>query len=46
VNHDDETREFAYMAGAEDALTTAQKSDWTIVSMKRDWRTIFTFWEK
>jgi phosphoglycolate phosphatase-like HAD superfamily hydrolase len=46
LNHDDDVREFAYTAGAEDALTKAQERDWTVVSMKRDWRAIFAFREK
>ncbi|MFN2135273.1 MAG: hypothetical protein ACK2UK_04920 [Candidatus Promineifilaceae bacterium] len=43
VNHDDAHREFAYMAGAEDALKMAGKRGWLVVSMKQDWRTIFSF---
>jgi hypothetical protein len=39
--HDDEEREFAYTAGAEEALDRAARESWTIVSVKRDWSTIF-----
>jgi phosphoserine phosphatase len=41
VLHDDETREFAYTAGAEKALEQAEHDDWTVVSMKNDWTTVF-----
>jgi hypothetical protein len=47
VHHDDAEREFAY--GAESHIGTftealmalAKKSNWTVVSMKDDWKTIF-----
>jgi len=35
--HDDAEREFDYTAGAEQALETAGKQGWTVVSMKDDW---------
>jgi haloacid dehalogenase-like hydrolase len=41
VLHDDHEREFAYTAGAEDALKTADEHNWTVVSMKDDWATVF-----
>src|SRR4051794_4211932 len=41
VLHDDHEREFAYTAGAEDALKSAEEQDWTVVSMKNDWATVF-----
>lgn len=41
VNHDDGEREFAYTAGAEQALARARDGDWTVVSMKDDWHTVF-----
>jgi hypothetical protein len=41
VLHDDAEREFDYTAGAERALEQAQTDGWTIVSMKKDWTTIF-----
>ena len=44
VHHDDATREFAY--GAESKIGTfsdalmaeAKKDDWTVISMKNDWK--------
>ena len=40
--HDDATREFDYTAGAEKALALARAQGWTVVSMKNDWKKIFT----
>lgn len=40
VLHDDADREFAYTAGAEDALDRARSHDWTVISMKDDWATV------
>ncbi|MEV5648227.1 HAD family hydrolase [Nocardia sp. NPDC052254] len=42
ILHDDADREFDYVAGAEDALDYARRAGWTVVSMKNDWREIFT----
>jgi hypothetical protein len=42
VLHDDAEREFAYTAGAEDALDRARARGWTVISMKDDWETVFT----
>jgi phosphoserine phosphatase len=39
--HDDDEREFAYTAGAEKALEAAAANDWTVVSVKRDWASVF-----
>jgi phosphoserine phosphatase len=39
--HDDADREFDYTAGAEQALERAGASAWTVVSIKRDWATVF-----
>ena len=39
--HDDADREFDYTAGAEDVLAEARDSDWTVVSIKDDWSTVF-----
>ena len=39
--HDDDEREFAYTAGAEDVLERAKAEDWSVVSMKTDWSTVF-----
>jgi phosphoserine phosphatase len=41
VDHDDDAREFGYRAGAEGALERAAAEGWTVVSMKRDWATVF-----
>lgn len=41
VDHDDAEREFAYTAGAEQALDAAKASGWTVVSMKDDWSSVF-----
>ena len=41
VLHDDAEREFAYVAGAERSLDVAAVDGWTVVSMKRDWVTVF-----
>ena len=41
VLHDDAEREFAYTAGAEQALERAEREGWTVVSMKDDWATVF-----
>jgi phosphoserine phosphatase len=40
--HDDAEREFDYTAGAEQALETASQQNWTVVSIKKDWNTVFT----
>jgi phosphoserine phosphatase len=40
--HDDSDREFDYTAGAEQALDIAAQENWTVVSMKNDWNTVFT----
>jgi hypothetical protein len=39
--HDDPEREFDYTAGAEQALRQAGTSGWTVVSINRDWTTVF-----
>jgi len=41
INHDDAEREFAYDTGAERALAEAAERDWTVVSMKDDFATVF-----
>ena len=41
ILHDDKAREFDYTAGAEDALERARTKNWTIVSARNDWNTIF-----
>src|SRR4051794_96148 len=39
--HDDDEREFAYTAGAEEVLERAKADNWSVVSMKTDWSTVF-----
>jgi FMN phosphatase YigB (HAD superfamily) len=39
--HDDAEREFDYVAGAEAALERAKAQNWTVVSIKDDWATVF-----
>jgi hypothetical protein len=41
LNHDDEKREYAYQAGAEESLKRASQHGWTVVSIKNDWKTVF-----
>jgi hypothetical protein len=41
VLHDDDEREFAYTAGAEQALDRALEQQWTVVSIKKDWGSVF-----
>jgi phosphoglycolate phosphatase-like HAD superfamily hydrolase len=41
VRHDDAEREFAYTAGAERALERAAAEDWTVVSVRDAWATVF-----
>jgi phosphoserine phosphatase len=39
--HDDAEREFDYTAGAERSLDSASEEGWTVVSIQRDWGTVF-----
>ena len=41
VVHDDAEREFTYTKGAERALSEADASGWTVVSMRNDFATVF-----
>jgi phosphoserine phosphatase len=41
VNHDDDEREYAYTKAADRSLAKARELDWTVVSMKNDWATVF-----
>jgi len=43
LHHDDAEREYAYDQGAEKALQLAAERDWQLISMKKDWQTVFTF---
>ena len=40
--HDDTEREFDYTAGAEKSLELARAKGWTVVSMKNDWKDVFS----
>ncbi len=42
VNHDDSTREFAYQEKDSASLKAAAKYKWHVISMKNDWKEIFT----
>jgi phosphoserine phosphatase len=42
LNHDDGEREYAYQAGAEEAQRNARKYGWLSVSMRADWKTVFS----
>ena len=42
IHHDDPVREYAYDGGTELALQMAPKVGWRIVSMKEDWKMIFS----
>jgi hypothetical protein len=41
VLHDDADREFDYTTGAEQALNRAETNGWTVISIKKEWGTIF-----
>ena len=41
LQHDDQERDSEYTAGAEKALGLAHESGWTVVSVRRDWRSVF-----
>ena len=41
VLHDDPNREFEYTDGAEDALSRAASADWTVISVRNDWKNVF-----
>jgi phosphoserine phosphatase len=43
VRHDDAEREFAYDEGAEKAIELAQARGWLFVSMRNDFKTVFSF---
>lgn len=46
INHDDADREFAYAEEDGKSLKVARANNWIIVSVKRDWKTIFSGNEK
>jgi hypothetical protein len=41
VNHDDADREFAYAEDDGESLKAAKANGWIIVSVKKDWKTVF-----
>jgi haloacid dehalogenase-like hydrolase len=41
LRHDDSEREFDYDDGAEQVLHRAREQEWTVISMKDDWATVF-----
>lgn len=45
VHHDDVEREYSYQQGTEKALQLAMKEGWVVVSMKDDWKTVFSWSE-
>lgn len=42
VNHDDDQREFAYEEEDRASLNAAESEGWTVISMRDDWKRIFT----
>ena len=42
IVHDDEEREYVVTAGAEKLLDAGKKGGWTMVSMKDDWKIVFS----
>ncbi|MGF1494939.1 MAG: HAD family hydrolase [Microcoleaceae cyanobacterium] len=45
VNHDDAEREFAYTEPDNASLNAATANGWQIVSIKQDWKTVFSYQE-
>ena len=43
VNHDDAKREYAYKEKNNETLNAAKKFGWFVISMKNDWKKIFSF---
>lgn len=43
VHHDDAEQEYQYDKGAEKILKVAKDRNWTIISMKNDFKTVFAF---
>ncbi len=43
VVHDDAAREFSYTAGTEKVVKTAEEQGYTEISMKNDWKIVFSF---
>jgi phosphoserine phosphatase len=45
VHHDDEEREYSYTHGTEKAIEDSPGKGWYVVSMKNDWKRVFSFEE-
>ncbi len=43
VVHDDTAREYSYTAGTEKVVKLVQEQGWTEISMKNDWKQVFSF---
>lgn len=41
VNHDDAEREYVYSENPDVSLAMAKQYNWTVISMKNDWKTVF-----
>jgi hypothetical protein len=41
ILHDDAEREYDYVKGAESALAEARAGNWTVISIRDDWRIVF-----
>jgi len=46
IEHNDETREFAYAEDDNASLNAARENGWIVVSMKDDWSTIYPTWKQ
>ena len=42
IDHDDAEREFSYEEKTNASLNAAAKNNWVVVSMKNDWKTVFS----
>ena len=43
LHHDDAEREYDYLTGAEEVMAVAAQSPWVVVSMERDFATVFPY---
>jgi phosphoserine phosphatase len=43
LHHDDLEREYDYNTGTEKALILAKENDWTVISLKKDFKRVFPF---
>jgi len=43
LHHDDLEREYDYNTGTEKALALAKENDWTVISLKKDFKRVFPF---